>query len=129
MSSFRPKRFPKRRFPILAIGGGLLLAVGIVNVGWAQTAPNAIPQTVASPIGLQQEGMLKLNLAGEIELRVLADYVSSRLKMKILYDEEIANKKISIRAPDEVPTDSLLGLLQSALKMKGLALADAEVPG
>jgi type II secretion system protein D len=73
--------------------------------------------------------MVRLNFPAEVELRMLADYVGGRLGIKIFYDEEVANKKVSLRAPGEMPVESLLGVLQSALKMKGLMLVDAEVPG
>lgn len=73
--------------------------------------------------------MVALNFPTEIEVRGLVDYVSQRLGVKILYDDQVANKKISIKGPGEVPVRSLLGLLESALKMKGMALEDADVPG
>jgi len=90
----------------------------------------AVPsQASATPSNAPVSGSVRLSFPAEVELKVIVDYVSQRLGMKILYDEEIANKKVSLRAPGEVPVESLLGVLQSALKMKGLALVDAEVPG
>ena len=53
--------------------------------------------------------------------RIFVDYVSTRLGVKILYDEQIANKKVTIKAPGQIPADSLMGLLESVLKMKGMA--------
>jgi type II secretory pathway component GspD/PulD (secretin) len=75
------------------------------------------------------EAMVQLNFPKEIEVRGLVDYVSQRLKVKILYDDQIANKKINIKAPEQIPATSLLAVLESALKMKGLALVDADAPG
>jgi hypothetical protein len=46
-----------------------------------------------------------------------------------LLDQQIANKKVCIKGPGEIPVSSLLGLLESALKMKGMALEDAEAEG
>ena len=43
------------------------------------------------------------------------------------FDEQVADKRISVRAPQAIPRESLLGVLESALKMKGLALIDAEI--
>jgi general secretion pathway protein D len=85
-------------------------------------------QTGASD-GKALDGMVALNFPSEVEVRGLVDYVSQRLGVKILYDDQIANKKISIKGPGEVPASSLLQLLESALKMKGMALEDADVPG
>lgn len=117
---------PARRYSTwrpVAIGAVLLVAI-------AQSEREARGQAPAASIqDGAKKGMVQLHLPNEVELKVLADYVSQRLGTKILYDEEIANKKISVRAPGEVPAESLMGLLQSALKMKGLALVDADVPG
>lgn len=73
--------------------------------------------------------MVQLNFPDEVELKLLVDYVSTRMGVKILFDEQVANKRISIKSPGQIPADSLMGLLESALKMKGLALVDADVPG
>jgi type II secretory pathway component GspD/PulD (secretin) len=86
-------------------------------------APQPVRQAATKP------GMVRLNFPPEVELRTLADYVGGRLGIKILYDEEIANKKVSLRVPGEVPVESLLSVLQSALKMKGLMLVEADTPG
>ncbi|HEV3022035.1 MAG TPA: secretin N-terminal domain-containing protein, partial [Pirellulales bacterium] len=75
------------------------------------------------------DGMVRLNFPAEVEVKALVDYVSQRLGVKIIYDEQIANKKVCIKGPGEIPVSSLLGLLESALKMKGMALEDAEAEG
>ncbi|HEV3005957.1 MAG TPA: hypothetical protein VGX78_15930 [Pirellulales bacterium] len=75
------------------------------------------------------DGMVRLNFPAEVEVKALVDYVSQRLSVKIIYDEQIANKKVCIKGPGEIPVSSLLGLLESALKMKGMALEDAEAEG
>lgn len=84
--------------------------------------------TVAQPITPPTKGV-KLNLPQNSELSLLIDYVSQRLGVKILYDEAVANKRLTVKAPEAIPADTLLQVLQSALKMKGLALVDADVPG
>lgn len=85
----------------------------------------AVAQNPAQPAA----GMVQLNFPGEVDVKTLVDYVSQRLGLKILYDEQIASKKLSVRAPGEIPVESLQGVLQSALRMKGLALVDADEPG
>lgn len=75
------------------------------------------------------DAMIRITLPDEVEVKGLVDYVSERLAIRILYDETIANKKINLRAPGEIPASSLLSLLQSALRMKGLVLVDADAPG
>lgn len=83
----------------------------------------------AAAIPGKQEEMVTLNFPQEIPLQGLVDFVSQRLGVRILYDEEIANKKISVKAPGSIPVSSLLPVLESALKMKGFALVDADAPG
>lgn len=84
---------------------------------------------IAQPPPADNTGTVKLSLPDQADLKLLIDYVSQRLGVKILYDEGVANKKITIKAPEEIPANSLLNLLESALKMKGLALVDADVEG
>lgn len=73
--------------------------------------------------------MIQLNFPNEIEIKTLADYVSDRLKISIFYDETIRTKRITVRAPQALPVSSLMGVLQSALRMKGLILVEAGTPG
>src|SRR5438874_11130625 len=80
----------------------------------------ALAQEQAVPMDFPAEG---------VELRTLADIVTKRLKIPILYDDSINNKKVIIRVPMDVPESALLGVLQSALRMKQLALVDADLPG
>src|SRR5205085_10510110 len=67
--------------------------------------------------------------ADGVELRVLADIVTKRLKIPIIYDDTINNKKVIVHVPRDVPESALLGILQSALRMKQMVLVDAEQPG
>ena len=64
-----------------------------------------------------------------VELTLLADIVTRRLHIPILYDESLRGKKVVIRVPTQVPESALMGILQSALRVKQLALVDAEQPG
>lgn len=72
---------------------------------------------------------VEFRLSGEVELRSLIDYVSERTGQRIVYDEAIGQTRVNIQAPDEVPVSSLFDILQSVLKMEGLAIADTEVAG
>lgn len=94
-------------------------------------SPRSIPaQEVSRPeTPRAEQGMIKITLPPETELKNLIDFVSQRMGVQILYDETIAGKKISINAPQPIPADTLVELLKSALKMKGFALVDAEVKG
>ena len=64
-----------------------------------------------------------------IDLAMLADIVTRRLHIPILYDEQVRGKKVILRVPAKVPESALMGILQSALRLKGLALVDAEEKG
>lgn len=72
---------------------------------------------------------IKLNFPDNVELRVLLDFVSKRLNVNIIYDDKMASKRITIKAPAAIPPESLMGLLESSLKMNGLALAEGEEKG
>ncbi|HUY31649.1 MAG TPA: secretin N-terminal domain-containing protein [Pirellulales bacterium] len=108
--------------PARYYGAAMLLALLVALPAPAQEAQGP-------PQDPPRDGTVRLNFPAEVEVKVLVDYVSQRLAVKILYDEQIANKKVSIKGPGEIPVSSLLGLLESALKMKGMALEDAEVEG
>ena len=77
----------------------------------------------------QPERNVQLTYNGDVELRVLIDFVSKSLDTKILIDEGLSSQKINLNAPGDVPKESLIPLLQSALRIKGYALVDAEVNG
>jgi general secretion pathway protein D len=64
-----------------------------------------------------------------VELKTLVEIVTRRLHIPILYDEAILNKRVIVRVPVNVPESALLGVLQSALRMKQLALVDGDLPG
>lgn len=90
------------------------------------TAIQAAPLTTAPEN--RQDQAIQLNFPENVDLKVFIQYVSERLGLNILYDEQTVNQKITIKAPSPIPKDSLLGLLQSVLQAKGLMLVDAEQP-
>ena len=85
-------------------------------------------QDVVSPDDVEA-GLISLNFPENLELKVLVEYVSHRLGINIIYDEQVGNRRVTIKAPERIPAGSLLGLLESSLRMKGLALIDGDQPG
>lgn len=103
----------------------LILLVALAARAVAQTVPTTSPTT--SPATGQ---LITMDFPADgIDVTVLADIVTRQLHIPILYDESIRGKKVVIRVPVKVPQSALMGILQSALRMKQLALEDAEEPG
>ena len=98
-----------------------LTVLAIASIGQAQQPR---PEPAFNP-----KAMVQLTLPPETEIKTLIDLVSQRLGIQFLYDEHIVGKKISINSPKPIPAETLLDVLGSALKMKGLALVDGEIPG
>ena len=73
---------------------------------------------------------LSAKLADEIELEVLADLVSQKLRFNILYDKKkLENKRVMLRAPSKINADQLIALLQSALRAHDMVLVNDDAPG
>jgi type II secretory pathway component GspD/PulD (secretin) len=89
-------------------------------------AQEAVPPRVGPAV---PEGFVKIELPDDVELKVLVKYVSDRLGINILFDESIGSKKVTLRAPAPIPSRSLLGLLETTLRAKGLALVDDSAEG
>jgi len=102
------------------------LITGCLLVAFAMATGPAAAQT---QINQPRQGLVQLNLQGDIPLKALIDLVSQRLSVNLIYTEEIGNRRITVRAPNEIPVSSLLGLLGSVLRMERLALVGADVPG
>ena len=105
----------------------LLCILELSGVGILASSAAAQDPGATSPA--QPTGTVRLNFPQEIEIQALVEFVSQRLNINILFDKEIADKRINIKAASEIPVESLLGVLESALKISGLALVDADVPG
>lgn len=86
----------------------------------AQSFPSTAPSA---------DTMISLNLPENAPLKVLIDYISQEFGFNILYDDQVAAQRITIVAPAKLPRSAALALLDSALRMKGLALTDAGQPG
>jgi len=92
------------------------------GVALAQPAPAPAPAPAGARVTMDFP-------ADGVDVRVLADVVSKRLKIPIIYDDAINNKKVIVRAPVDLPESALMGILESALRMKQLALVDGDQPG
>ncbi len=86
-------------------------------------------QPAPEPPAADGDELIELNLPEQVELRVFIALVSDQLDINVVYDEQVAGKRVSIRAPEPVPADSLRGLLESALRMKGLVMVPGEAAG
>lgn len=108
---------------------GAIACLALAAAGlWTLSAAPAGGQLV-QPGPEPPPGFVRLNLQGQVRLAALIDYVSQRLGIQFIYDQEVAAKEITVRAPQEIPVDSLLALLGSVLKMEGFIMVDADVPG
>src|SRR5580704_11533390 len=99
----------------LILSFSVVAAVVAASGVLAQTAPSesSISTTVPS------QEMISLDFPANLELKVLIQYVGQRLGINFIYDDQTVNQHITILSPSRVTKDSLFGLLQSALKMKG----------
>jgi type II secretory pathway component GspD/PulD (secretin) len=96
----------------------------------ANHAQSAAAATTATTSTTQVSGdLIQLNFPENTDLKVLIEYVSQRLDVNILYDEQAVAQKITLRSPKPIPVGSLMGLLESALQMKGLLIVDADQHG
>jgi len=106
----------------MIIAFALMLAPGPAVL--AQPAPAAAPPAAPAPAAVAPETpeAVRLIFPDQVELKLLIDYVASKLKLKILYDEKVAGKRVTLRAEEPVPVGSLLEVLQAAMSYKGLVL-------
>jgi hypothetical protein len=109
----------------------LILILIFGGIAVAQEAPPApASQPIEAPAAAPAGDGVAMDFPAEgVELSVLADVVTQRLHIPIIYDEQIAGKKVVVRVPVKVPESALLGILQTALRLKQMALVDAEQPG
>lgn len=96
-----------------------LWTISVVTTLGAPAAPSTQPAA----------DLIQLNFPENVELRTVVDYVSDRLRLNILYDEQAVNQKITIKTPTPVSPSALLDVLASALQAKGLVLVDGPSPG
>ena len=98
----------------------LMISSLMCSVAKGQSLPKSKPA---------KNPLITLRFPEKLELKIFVDYVSKRAGINILYDEKLGRRLITIKAPSQVPLSSLLGILNSALKMNNLALIDDEQRG
>ena len=86
---------------------------------------------LAAPTARAQDepATIAVDLPRDVEVGVLLEYVSERLGFNVIYDESQVKGRVTLETPGRLTPDALLGVVQSALKAKGLLLVDAEQPG
>jgi len=108
----------------------VLSIAGVVGLFAGRGGAQSATQPSATLGASGSDNLIELQFPDDgIDLSLLADIVTRRLHIPILYDEQLRGKKVIIRASGKVPESALLGILQSALRMKQLALVDAEQAG
>src|SRR5439155_11341751 len=105
-------------------GSGLLLVVLMLFSASIVCAQATRPGTAPAA-----DALVSMNLPENAPLKVLIDYVSQEFGINILYDEQVGNQRLTIKAPAKLPKSAVMPLLESALRMKGLAMVDAGQPG
>ncbi|HEX4796575.1 MAG TPA: secretin N-terminal domain-containing protein [Humisphaera sp.] len=109
---------------VICCAGSAVVLSGPGQRAFAQQ-PATLPATMQSA-----DELVTMDFPADgVELSLLSDIVTKRLHIPILYDDTIRNKKVVIRVPLKVPESALLGILHSALRLKQMALIDAEQPG
>ncbi|MBM4033139.1 MAG: hypothetical protein FJ291_15335 [Planctomycetes bacterium] len=95
----------------------------------AAAVPPPTPPPAPPPAAAGNSEPVQLTFPDNTEVKLLVDYVSKRLGVNIVYaPESLANKRVSIVSPAKIPADSLLVLLESVLRMSGLALIEGDRP-
>ncbi|MEL6498011.1 MAG: secretin N-terminal domain-containing protein [Planctomycetota bacterium] len=69
-----------------------------------------------------QRDTIEFDLADEVELPFLIDYVSERLSINVVTTNQANGKSVQILAPERVPVDGLLTLLEVSLRAHNLTL-------
>ncbi|MEM9420574.1 MAG: secretin N-terminal domain-containing protein [Planctomycetota bacterium] len=99
----------------------VLIAIALCNA-----PPHLHAQNVADDAS---SATVRLSFPPNVELRLLVDYVSERMGINILYGDEVGRARVTLKAPVDIPVEALPGVLESALRMNGLTLVDADQPG
>ena len=76
------------------------------------------------------ETMVTISYPDSVSLAIFVDYISQRLDLKIIYGDEVRNQTVVFRPEEvQVPQSQLLNLLRSMLRMRDLALVQADIDG
>ncbi len=106
--------------PIRVIVGIMLALCGVITSATAQ-------QSNVPAVG--EKVTIDLAESADLNLDALVRLVADRLKMRIIYDDGILTertRRIIVRGSASVSTANLLVMLQATLRVRGLALVDAE---
>ena len=98
----------RSRFPVATLVGTVAVAVAVATTARGQSAKPGIT----------------LNFPGPVPIPTLVDYVSTRLGLNIIYDDEQLRKAgpVTLRTPGPVSADQLTDLLSDALAAKKFVL-------
>jgi type II secretory pathway component GspD/PulD (secretin) len=76
------------------------------------------------------EAMVQLQFPENVELKALVDYVGDRMNLNFLYDQQILiGPRVTLKTPNRIPVRSLVPLLESILRSKGLMMVPSDVQG
>ena len=103
-----------------AIGFSFIIFLSLVLIAFPVIAQEAADA---------DEDMIELNLPPEVELSLLIQIISEELELQVMSDDRVGNQRVRLLIPGPIPRSSLRGLLESTLRMKGLALIEGDEPG
>lgn len=83
----------------------------------------------AGDVAGADDDLIELGLPPEVELSLLIQMVSDELGLRVMSDDRVGNQRVRLLLPGPIPRSSLRGVLESALRMKGLALVEGDEPG
>ena len=72
---------------------------------------------------------VKLNFPESFPLKMFIDYMGERYGTNYIYDQTVASRLVTVKAPSPIPVDSVPTLFESLLAISGFALVPTEVPG
>ena len=79
-----------------------LVAPGVVLGQASQPASRPVARVGAQPA----DDLIALNFPESVEIKVLADYVSRRLDLNIIYGEDVGAQRVILRTPARISSSS-----------------------
>jgi len=117
---------------LIALASALLVPAAAAPLG-AQEPPPAEPAPApdgdppaepAEPAG--PNDIVKFDLPDPMDVRILVEWVGEQLKLRMIYDEQLASAgTITIKPHQDVKVGELYELLETALHLKGFAMIRA----
>lgn len=114
-------RTPRRR----GYACSLCAVVIVVLIGASARAQDDEPEA-PPPEQRPDHKTVQLTFPDNVELKTVLDYVATRLETNIIYGEEVASQRVTIRSPRAVPPERLLPLLRSTLRFRGFILTESD---